>query len=127
MNYVTDFVYLTMSIHLLVIEVKLEHIHIKKWHIYKYMCIFIWNSILAPLICNPSANIAQVYHIYAPYLPYVPYAPYLPYAPYAPHVPFTTYVPYTYECSLNLYHKYLNIDEPSKNAACMCIHHVLAI
>jgi hypothetical protein len=28
--YVTDFVYLPMSIHLLVIEVKLEHIHIKK-------------------------------------------------------------------------------------------------
>jgi hypothetical protein len=85
------------------------------------MCIVIWNSILAPLICNPSANITQVCHIYAPYLPYVPYAPY------APHVPFTTYVPYTYECSLNLYHKYLNIDEPFKNAACMYIHHVLAI
>jgi hypothetical protein len=30
MNYASNFVYLIMSIHLLVIEMKHEHIHIKK-------------------------------------------------------------------------------------------------
>jgi hypothetical protein len=39
MNYASDFVYLIMSIHLLVIKMKHEHIHILKSCICKYVYI----------------------------------------------------------------------------------------